>query len=855
MDRPSSQRARELLGLASELSPEDQRVYLDRVCEGDEVLRSEVEALLAAREENEPTIILDYPETSAARTIGVYRIEERIGAGGMGEVWSATDTRLRRRVAIKFLPPRVTADASRVSRFENEARTASALNHPNILTVHELGEAGSMHYIVTELVEGRTLRERMNEGPLPLDEALELGQQIASALAAAHEAGVVHRDIKPENVMIRPDGLVKVLDFGLAKLVEQTPGEIASALTKEGSVLGTPSYMSPEQLRGEPIDPRSDVWSLGVVIFEMITGRRPFLGEPSDMVARILRDDPPSMRSLIHDLPQPVESLIVKALQKERAKRHASAREMLEGLRAVEPDRVPISASPGGRRLSRSAVASVVVVAALLLGITSALLLRRSEGDAVAPRPEAIRSIAVLPFANLSGAAENEHLSDGMTDELIHALGKVPGLNVVSRTSSFALKGQTGDVRELGRRLDVGALVDGSVNKSGNRLRVTAQLVSAVNGYQLWSEVYDRELTDVFAIQEEIATAVARALATRVGERPLVTVSTGDMEAYELYLKGRQASQNWGRAESLNIAISHYREALARDPSFASAWAGLADVYSLMDHTLGVTSLPPAETYRLARQAADRALELEPASAEALAALGHIEIHQGDFVAAEGNLRRAVELNPSSGMARLWFAVLFRALGRNEDSAEQFRRALEVDPLSHHVHSMGSTGLWAAGEYDLAAEFARGAINISPDVPINYYSLARGLVFAGRYADAENALEDAISLARPTAPGAERALILAVMGRRDEAVEILRAIDQKPVEKLEPLESPVRTFRAWAAVGDLDKASQWLNRSIEANPYYARVNIGLPPHPVFSSFLADSRYQEARRGLGLPPIR
>jgi eukaryotic-like serine/threonine-protein kinase len=853
MDDRRSQLAWEVFRSASAVSPDERRAFVDRRCGGDEVLRADVEALLAQHEERAPTLAFASDAGAIPPMFGSYRIEQRIGAGGMGEVWSATDVRLGRRVAIKFLPSNVTFDPSRVARFENEARTASALNHPNILTVHELGEAGSTHFIVTELVEGRTLRERINQGPLPLDEALEIGGQIASALAASHEAGVVHRDVKPENVMIRPDGLVKVLDFGLAKLLELTPGADAQRLTKEGSVVGTPGYMSPEQLRGEPVDPRTDVWSLGIVIYEMVTGRRPFLGDPSVMVARILRDDPPAVRSPTGDIPPRLESLIGKALQKERHGRHGSARELLDELHAVE--RLTLAAAPTSRRrrLSRPAIAAAVVVIALLLALTTAMLLRR-DGDA-AVRPETIRSIAVLPFANLSGAAENEHLSDGMTDELIHALGKVPGLNVVSRTSSFALKGQTGDVRELGRRLDVGALVDGSVNKSGNRLRVTAQLVSAANGYQLWSEVYDRELTDVFAIQEEIATAVARALATRVGERPLVTASTGDMEAYELYLKGRQASQNWMIAESLHDAITNYRAALARDPSFARAWAGLADAYSLMDHTLGVTTLAPAETYRLARQAANRALELEPASAEALAALGHIEVHQGEFESAERNLRRATELNPSSATARLWFALLFRTLGRNEESVEQFRRAREADPLSHHVHTVGSTSLWTVGEYGLAAEFARGAISLAPDVSINYYSLARGLAFAGRNAEAERALEDAISLARPTAPGAERALVLAVMGRRDEAVEILRVIDQKPVEMLEPLESPIRTFRAWAAVGDLDKAAEWLTRSIEANPYYARVNIGLPPHPVFQTFLADSRYHEARRRLGLPAIR
>lgn len=835
--------AKALLQSALELPPKEREDFLARRC-GDEAMRREVRSLIASYEKAgdfgetpAATILSDDEDKTAKRIlsrVGPYEINALIGSGGMGEVYLATDTRLGRKVALKVLPAQLAGDDDRVLRLAQEARAASALNHPNIVTIHELTQFGSSHYIVQEYVDGETLRARLSRGTLAVPEAMEIAAQVASALSAAHAAGIVHRDIKPENIMIRRDGLVKVLDFGLAKLTSAS--SIPQVQTAAGLLMGTVLYMSPEQARGETVDARTDVWSLGVVLYEMLAGHRPFDGPTaSDTVARILHSEPGRL-----NVPTDLQRIVAKALSKKRDERYSHAGELLQELRVVSLQKKAVAS----RSIFIAALAAIAVIAAVAV-----LLPTRSEQPkTMAAATPQFKSVAVLPFTNLSGDARNDYLSDGMTEEIINALGRIGTLKVVSRTSAFAFKGKSGDIREVAGKLNVTTIVDGSVRKAGNRVRVSAELVSAGDGYQLWSETYDRELTDVFVIQGEIATSVAEALRARLVGQPIVSAAPArSLDAYEVYLKGRQATSHWTRA-GLNSAVSYFRLATERDPSFAQAWAGLADAYSLMDHTATAPALEPKEAYRLAEEAANHALALDANSAEAHAALGHIYTHMGSFVEAERHLRRALELNPNSAMAHVWYATYLRSQRRNRESKEHYLRARAVDPYSALVAQMG-INLWTF-DFDGAADFAARAAELEPEYGERHAVLARVRALQGRFPEAEEELRRAAAAKEPPNTWEqERAIVWSLEGRRQEALALLAKVERGKRNR-----NPVAMFRAYAASGDRDQAAKYVEAIVRTAPYYGRPNLDLPSnHPAFEAVLSDPRYRKARRDLGLPP--
>src|SRR5436309_11922380 len=522
------QTVEEIFHAALDQEPDQIGAFLDTACAGDELLRGKIEALLASHQ-----LADSFIETSAVglatqiiengqadllvgRTIGHYKISERIGTGGMGDVYLATDITAGRKAALKLLPTRFTADTERLKRFQQEAHALVGLNHPNILTVYEIGEDHSTHYIASELIEGETLRQRLMRGRMQVGEAIDVAIQVASALAAAHEAGIVHRDIKPENIMLRPDGYVKVLDFGIAKLAEQEvpatiPTEEALLLveTNLGSILGTVRYMSPEQAYGAPVDKRTDVWSLGVVLYEMVTGHAPFTGEtPGEAMSWILEMEPPPLTSYVAHAPAELQQIINKTLRKDRKERYQSAHELLEALRDLRHKlefKAELKRSTATRKL-----AAFIVLAAIVVGAIFAFQMSRHRAVPLPFFPE--NSIAVLPFLDLSQAKDQEYFCDGMSEEILDALAKIDGLRVVARTSSFAFKGKNPDVSDLGKKLNVENVVEGSVRRDGNRVRISAQLINARNGLQLWSETYERELQGVFALQDEIARAIVDAL-------------------------------------------------------------------------------------------------------------------------------------------------------------------------------------------------------------------------------------------------------------------------------------------------------------------------------------------------------
>ncbi|MEE8146593.1 MAG: protein kinase [Longimicrobiales bacterium] len=639
--------------------------------------------------------------------IGNYEIQAPLGEGGMGAVYQAHDPTLQRTVAIKVLAKQ-DEDAS--TRLLQEARAASALNHPHICTIYEVGEHEGQAFIVMEHVEGKTLSALIPADGLPPESVIRYGTQIADALAHAHERGIVHRDLKSANVVITPEGRAKVLDFGLAARMPQADAEAVTktqeALPHAGMLVGTLAYMAPEVLRGEAATARSDIWALGVLLYEMASGRLPFgSGSFVEVSATILKESPGPLPIRISP---GVRALVRRSLSKESGQRYASAGELQAALEVV----VPSDSSDA-----------------------------RSTG-----REETRPSIAVLPFANMSTDPENEYFCDGITEDIINALTRLKGLRVMARTSSFSFKGTNPEIAEVAAKLNVATILEGSVRRAGNRLRVTAQLVNAADSYQIWSERFDRDLEDVFAIQDEIATTIAERLKvtlTDKGSEPVVVRPTDNLEAYELYVKGRVFF--YQRGTSLLSALECFERAVELDPNYAHAWAGLADTRTSMGQW-GVK--PPGETIPAALEAAHRALALGPDLPEAHNARAYAASNNREWQTAEREFLRALELNPNHVQARCWYGVFYLGMvsGRWEDGLVQIRRALDLDPLSAYATAMYGLALSCAGHYPEAIEQLRLAVERDPVSFICRWVLQVNYLLAGHFSDSIEAGERALAL-------------------------------------------------------------------------------------------------------------
>ena len=844
----------EIYRAALDQEPDRVGAFLDAACAGDEVLRGKVEALLASHQ-----LADSFIETSAVglatriiengqadllvgRTIGHYKISERIGTGGMGDVYLATDITAGRKAALKLLPTRFTADTERLKRFQQEAHALVGLNHPNILTVYEIGEDHSTHYIASELIEGETLRQRLMRGRMEVGEAVDIAIQVASALAAAHETGIVHRDIKPENIMLRPDGYVKVLDFGIAKLAEQevpvtVPTDEALLLveTNLGSILGTVRYMSPEQAYGAPVDKGTDIWSLGVVLYEMITGHVPFTGEtPGEAMSSILEMEPPPLTSYVAHAPAELQQIINKTLRKDRKERYQSAHELLEALRDLRHKlefKAELKRSTATRKL-----AAFIVLAAIVVGAIFAFQMSRHRAVPLPFFPE--KSIAVLPFLDLSQAKDQEYFCDGMSEEILDALAKVDGLRVVARTSSFSFKGKNPDVSDLGKKLNVENVVEGSVRRDGNRVRISAQLINARNGLQLWSETYERELQGVFALQDEITRAIVDALKIKLAIS-LPAHEQHNTEGYDLYLQGLYFS-NKGSEEDLRRALSFFQRAVEKDPTFARAWTGIAKVW----YFLADVYVKPLDAYPASKEAALKAIALDEKDAEAHCYLSESKrVLDWDLAGADAELKRALQLEPNSAPAHFFLALLPLFRGELKEGLRLVLEAKKLDPVSPITSYVATAAYLANDQIDDAISEGQRTLQLDP----NYFYLDSDLAAAyrekGNFAEAialYTKAQDATHL-----PSSGLAITYARMGRQNDARNIFAQLVQAREKRYvsAPLIAAVST-----AFGDKEEAFRWLERAFAE---HSGVLQWIAFLPEFRALRSDARFPHLLRRTGI----
>ncbi|HEY2922407.1 MAG TPA: protein kinase [Candidatus Binatia bacterium] len=854
------QQINDLFQSATELPPKERAAFVDEACHGDKGLRREVESLLASCEQAEnfiespafavaPELLTNDDRAGAlvGESIGHYRIESLIGVGGMGEVYLARDESLGRKVALKFLPERLTADATQLERLKTEARAASALNHPNILTVYEIGAVGNRHFIATEFIEGITLRASLAGGKMNLHDALNIAVQVASALAAAHETGVVHRDIKPENIMLRPDGYVKVLDFGIAELTEQPPVsglhgvETTTGLqARPELVLGTARYMSPEQARGQIVDARTDIWSLGAVLYEMTAGVAPFAGEtPSDCIASILKAEPPPLSDLMQDVPVKLLSTLQKALRKDREERYQTINEMLADLRSLKGDLEAEASRPIFGKIKRHRQAALFTLAAMIL----AAAFTYSYYFRAPTRLANEKSIAVLPFADLSQARDQEYFCDGIQEEILTRLSKIRDLKVISRTSTQRFKSAPKNLPDIAKQLGVANILEGTVQKADNQVRVHVQLISARNDSHLWAEKYDRKLTDVFGVESEIAKAIADTLQARLSgseQRAIATKPTENAEAHQLYLKGTFFS-NKRTGPDLRTAIDYFNAAIGKDPNYALAYAGLADAYALLSLYGGEG---PKETMPQAKAAARKALELEDTLPEAHNSLGLVlALHDFDFAQSKKEFERAIELNPNYATAHHQLGnVNLAMVGEFNRAIAEGNRAVELDPLSLIINADLGQDFMLARRYDQAIDQLRKTLAMDPRFYYARWTLGEALQMRGQLGEAMAEYKKAAEITDDPMVMVLLAQGYAKTGQREKAWELLSQLEQLARRRYV---GPFTFALVHLALGEKEKAIDNLERAYRERADPGIVGIKVEPlldplrgHPRFERLVA-----------------
>jgi eukaryotic-like serine/threonine-protein kinase len=769
-----------------------------------------------------------------------YRIDRELGRGGMATVYLAQDLKHRRQVALKVLHPHL-AHALGPERFLREIETAASLTHPHLVPLFDSGTAGEgLVWYTMPYIEGESLRDRLRrERQLPIADAVRIATEVAEALGYAHEHGVIHRDIKPENILLAGSHAL-VADFGIARALTAAGGE---RLTETGLTVGTPPYMSPEQAAGDrELDARSDLYSLGCVLYEMLAGEPPFTGPTAQaVIAKRFTAPIPPLRAARDTVPAWLQSTVEKSLAKVPGDRFSSAAQFAAALQAVAPT---AGTSAVSRPLSRRPVALVAAAVGLLLLMFGGYAAFRGRATPAPP----LASAAVLPFVDLSPGKDQEYFSDGLTEELITALSQVPGLRVAARTSSFQFKGQNPDVRDVGKKLDVGAVLEGSVRRSGDRLRVSTQLISVKDGYQLWSESYDRDLADVFAVQESVARSIVAALRVKLAparDSALGVRATHNLNAYDLYLKGRFA-WNQRTGESLEEAVRYLEQAVAADPGFAKAWGALADAYLLVVPYSGHGSA--AEAWRKTQAAARRALALDPRSAEAYTALAYgYNIYGWDWAAADSNFRRAIAADSSYPLAHHWYGDLLAGRGRLTESLAEMKRAHTLDPLAQQIGVELGWVYYLMHRYDEAEAQIRQVLELNPNYAQGRFRLGLVEVQLGRYPEAIASFKRSIDLGSfYPASVAGLAAAYAKSGDRRTALDMVDDLKRRRAEG--ELVPSVHIAMAYGAVGDVEQGLAWLNRGIDERDIYIPENF---LDPLLDPLRKGPGYQQVLVRMGL----
>lgn len=821
----------------------------------------------------------------------------------MGEVYLAHDTQLRRPVAVKALTADLTQDEERLHRFEQEAFAASSLNHPNILTVYEIGQIGNTHFIATEFIDGITLRQHMALDRIKINEVLDIAVQVVSAVAAAHQAGIVHRDIKPDNIMLRRDGFVKVLDFGLAKLT-QLSGEdqtgdsgaqtIAMISTEPGMIMGTFAYMSPEQARGLEVDERTDIWGVGVVLYEMIANKVPFAGDTnSDVLARILERDPPALAQYAQDLPIDLERIVAKALAKDKHERYQTAQDFLADLKklrhrvdalgtaaelgqvfptgvntagesrenhdqrvdkitatqqtligratdawAPAPPTARVEGSPAGGRRAKSALAAVT---ALALAIAAALIFytKSSSNDAVA-----MSSIAVLPFANTSADANTEYISDGITEQLINDLSQFPQLQVIARSTAFRYKSKEVDPKVVGRELGVRAVLMGRILQLDDVLNIQTELVDVEKGTQIWGAQYNYKISGIFLLQEKISREISKSLKLKLtgeDEKRLGKRYTEDTEAYQMYLKGRYF---WNKRTGPDIrkGIDYFEQAIAKDPNYALAYAGLAYSYLVLP---GYTDVSSHSVDQKVKEAATTALSLDDSLAEAHAALANAAWRfEWDMSGAERGYRRAIDLNPNYATAHQWYALFLSDLRRHDEAIEEMQRALKNDPLSLSINNGMGRIFAEAGEYDLAIAQLRKTLELDQSFRRAHRYLGEVYVQKGMFDQAIAEFQQSIEASDNYMGLAGLAHAYAVAHRNSEAQKVIEDLQSKQNQN-ESLSYQLAMI--YAGQGENKRALEELQKAYEnRSPWLIHLNV----EPRFNKLRSAPEFIDLLKHVG-----